>query len=173
VSLILGRTGDCRFDDAHPDVTKRFGTCYLGFSLTVAFAESVLHNLEPNAIGFSVPTSEVSSRFALSFKATQKGAMLKLAKLYGTALLRLGGNGELSGTPSYAIPQTWAAALVAHPDSIDGFVYMSRRVNDSLAVVLFERDSANRGRICVDKSVPLHRHPDYLAAAKDLGVRLT
>lgn len=169
----FGRTGDCRFDDAQPNVAKRFGTCYLGFNLIVAFAESVLHNLEPGANGFSVPTTEVSSRFALSFKASRKGASLTLAKLYGTALLRLGGNGELSGTPNYALPQAWATALVAHPAKIDGLIYMSRRVNDSLAVVLFERDPAKRPRIRMDQGVPLCHHADYLAAEKDLGVTLT
>lgn len=166
-------TGDRRFDDAQPDVTKRFGTCYLGFNLTVAFAESVLHNLEPDASGFSVPTTEVSSRFALSFKAPRKGATLKLAKMYGTALLRLGGNGELSGTPDYTLPQAWAAALVAHPEKIDGFIYMSRRVSDSFAVVLFQRDPAKRLGIRMDQDVPLHHHPDYLAAEKELSVTLT
>jgi len=169
----FGRTGDCRFDDAQPDVTRRFGTCYFGFNLTVAFAESVLHNLEPDANGFSVPLTEVSSRYALSFKASRKEATLKLAKLYGTALLRLGGNGELSGTPNYTLPQAWAAALVAHPARIDGFIYMSRRINDSLAVVLFERDPAKRLGIRMDQDVPLHHHPDYLATEKDLGVTLT
>ena len=169
----FGRTGDCRFDDPQANVGKRFGTCYLGFNLTVAFAESVLHNLEPNAEGFSVPTTEVSSRFALRFKASRKGAMLKLAKLYGTALLRLGGNGELSGTPDYTLPQVWAAALVAHPEKIDGLIYMSRRVNDSLAVVLFQREPAKPLAIRIDQAVPLHHHIDYLATEKDLGVTLT
>ena len=169
----FGRTGDCRFDDAQADVSKRFGTCYLGFDLTVAFAESVLHNLEPDADGFSVPTTEVSSRFALRFEASRKGTTLKLAKLYGTALLRLGGNGELSGTPDYTLPQAWAAALVAHPEKIDGFIYMSRRVNDSLAVVLLQREPAKPLGIRMDQAVPLHHHPDYLAIEKDLGVTLT
>jgi hypothetical protein len=169
----FGRSGDCRFDDAQPDLGRRFGTCYLGFNLTVAFAESVLHNLEPDVDGFSVPTSEVSSRFALNFKASRKGTMLKLAKLYGTALLRLGGNGEISGTPDYTLPQAWAAALLAHPEKIDGLIYMSRRVNDSLAVVLFERDTSRRQVIHMDQAVPLHHHRAYLAAKKDLAVRLT
>ena len=169
----FGRTGDCRFDDAQADISKRFGTCYLGFNLAVAFAESVLHNLEPDANGFSVPTTEVFSRFALRFKASRRGTTLKLAKLYGTALLRLGGNGELSGTPDYTLPQVWAAALVAHPEKIDGFIYMSRRVNDSLAVVLIQRDPAQPLGIRLDQAVPLHHHPDYPATEKDLGVTLT
>ena len=66
----FGRTGDCRFDDAQTDVGKRVGTCYLGFNLTAAFAESVLHNLEPEADGFSIPATEVSSRFAVCFKGS-------------------------------------------------------------------------------------------------------
>ena len=148
---------------------QRFGTCYLGFTLAVAFAETVLHNLEPDADGFSVPTSEVASRFVFSFK----GKDLHLAKLYGTALLRLGGNGEISGTPDYTLPQAWASALLTHPTNIDGIAYMSRRVNDALAVVLCQRDPATPVHIRKDKYVKLHRHVDYLAAVRDLAVTLT
>lgn len=169
----FGRTASCRFDDAQTDIGKRFGTCYLGFDLTVAFAESVLHDLEPDSYGFSVPTSEVTSRFALSCKAAKRGAKLRLAKLYGTALLRLGGNGELSGTPDYALPQAWATTLVAHPDKIDGFLYMSRRINDALAVVLFERDPSDSPLIRMKQYVPLAHHRDFLSAVQALGVNLT
>lgn len=169
----FGRSGSCRFDDAQPDTSKRFGTCYLGFDLTVAFAESVLHDLQPDAGGFQVPLTEVTSRFALSFKASKRGATLRLAKLYGTALLRLGGNGELSGTCDYALPQAWAAALVAHPDKIDGLLYMSRRINDALAVVLFERDPAASLPIRMDQIVPLVHHRDYLPAMQALDVSLS
>lgn len=158
----FGRSAACRFDDA----ASRFGSCYLGFNLTVAFAESVLHDAEPEAHGFAVPASEISSRFALSFK----GKPLKLAKLYGTPLLRLGGNGEISGTPDYTLPQAWASALAAHPANIDGFLYMSRRVNDALAVVLFERPGGGKPDIRMDRAVPLHHHPDYLVTLRELGV---
>lgn len=41
--------------------------CYLGFDLTVAFAESVLHNKEPDSGGFSVQGTEIGACFALSF----------------------------------------------------------------------------------------------------------
>jgi hypothetical protein len=43
----FGRSGGSRFDDAAKVVARRFGTCYLGLSLTVAFAESVIHDVEP------------------------------------------------------------------------------------------------------------------------------
>jgi hypothetical protein len=160
----FGRTGACRFDDA----ARRFGTCYLGFDLTVAFAESVLHNKEPDASGFFVPGAEIDACFALSFT----GRELKLAKLYGAALLRLGGNGELSGTGDYTLPQAWASALVAHPSGIDGFIYMSRRVNDAPAVVLIERDAQQPLAMQLAQDVALFDHIDYLDTIATLGVTL-
>lgn len=168
----FGQSGSCRLDEAQPDTSKRFGTCYLGFDLTVAFAESVLHDLQPDAGGFQVPLTEVTSRFALSFKASKRGATRRLAKLYSTALLRLGGNDELSGTPDSTLLQAWATALVAHPDQIDGVLYMSRGIKDALAVVLFERGPAASPPIQMDKFVPLVHHRDYLPAIEALCVRL-
>ena len=168
----FGKSGACRFDDATLDVAQRFGTCYLGFNLTVAFAESVLHDLEPDSLGFSVPTTEISSRFALSFKA-QNGNSLKLAKMFGTPLLLLGGHGELSGTHDYTLPQAWANALVAHPEKIDGFIYMSRRLNNDFAVVLFHRPNVTPPDMCIDQAIPLYHHIDCLPTLKTLGVRLT
>ncbi len=158
----FGRTGTCRFDDP----AQRFGTCYLGFDLTVAFAESVLHNKEPDDGGFSVSGAEIDTCFAPSFA----GADLRLAKLYGTSLLRLGGNGEISGTGDYALPQAWASALVAHPARIDGFIYMSRRVNDAFAVVLIERDATHPLNVQMAQDAALFDHVDYLAAKAALGV---
>lgn len=45
----FGRFAASRFDDTEPDPAKRFGTCYFGLSLKVAFAESVLHDAMPTA----------------------------------------------------------------------------------------------------------------------------
>lgn len=98
---------------------------------------------------------------------------MKLARLYGAALLRLGGNGEISGTSDYALPQAWASALVAHPASIDGFIYMSRRVNDAFAVVLIERDARHSLAMQMAQNVALFDHVDYLAAKAALGVTVT
>ena len=97
---------------------------------------------------------------------------LKLARLYGAALLRLGGNGEISGTGDYTVPQAWASALVAHPANIDGFIYMSRRVNDAFAVVLFERDARQPPAIRLAQNVALFDHVDYLVAKAALAVTL-
>lgn len=162
----FGRSGGNRFDDASADSVQRFGTCYLGLGLTVAFAESVLHDLEPTGGRFVLPASEIDSRFALSFK----GRPLRLANLTGTSLLRLGGHGEISGTSDYTLPQAWATALAAHPDRIDGLLYMSRRVNNDVAVVLFHRSGARLPGLQLRKAVPLAHHRDFLATVADLRV---
>lgn len=161
----FGRTGGCRFDDP----LKVFGTCYLGFSLTTAFAESVLHDISPVRGSFRVPVSEVAGRFALAFQ----GPELRLAKLYGTSLLRLGGNGELSGTSRYRLPQAWSAAVEAHRDNVDGFLYMSRRVNNELAVVLFHRPAGPASAMTLQQAVQLPHHKEFPVALHHLNVTLT
>lgn len=161
----FAKSGGRRFDDPN----NVFGTCYLGFDLTVAFAESVLHDLEPGPSGFTVQPIDVSSRFAHSFR----GRKLKLANMYGNDLFRLGGHGELSGTPDYKLPQAWAKALHDHPANIDGFIYMSRRVNDAMAVVLFERCALGPQAITSKKADVLIHHSNYLQALTDLGVTVT
>lgn len=167
----FGRTATQRFDDAHADVTLRFGTCYLGFRLDVAFAESVLHNLSPDALGFKVPLAEVTTRFALSFKGPKA---LNVAVLCGAPLLTLGGHGEISGTSDYTVPQAWASALAGHPANVDGFIYMSRRFTDQPAVVLFERMPGKPpAGITRDQAVALVKHVDYAQTIADLRVRFT
>lgn len=165
----FGRSGACRFDDATPEPGLRFGTCYLGFNLAVAFAESVLHNEQPCNGRFMIPTSEIDSRWVLSFKGRRK---LRLANMTGRHLLRLGGNGELSGTSDYRLPQAWAAAVLAHPSQVDGMMYMSRRVNDSAAVVLFERTPGHPPAIRLDQALPLFHHTDFVQTIEDFGVGL-
>lgn len=163
----FGRSGGCRFDDASKVVARRFGTCYLGLSLTVAFAESVIHDVEPTKGMFFIPEDEITRRFALSFQ----GPDLRLANLTGTSLLVLGGNAELTGTSDYTLPQQWASAVVSHPDKVDGFFYMSRRVNDSIAVVLFERAPTSAPALTMSKVVRLDKHPDFLATVKKLRIK--
>lgn len=163
----FGRSCANRFDDPGKVASKRFGTCYMGFSLTVAFAESVLHDLEPTKGQFALPETEITRRFALTFN----GPDLRLANLTGTALLALNGNGELSGTSDYALSQAWAKAVFAHPANVDGFIYMSRRVTNSLAVVLFERTQSSPLPVRMVDYWPLHKHPDYTATINDLRVK--
>lgn len=162
----FGRSSTNRFDDPARAVARRYGTCYLGLSFEVAFAESVLHDMVPSNGYFVVPESELTRRFALAFE----GDDLQLANLTGTSLLVLGRNGELSGTSDYRLSKKWSAAVAAHPAQVDGFIFMSRRVNDSVAVVLFERDPHHPLPIRMTAALPLHTHPDFLAAMTSLKV---
>ena len=159
----FGKSGANRFDDP----AKVFGTCYLGLSLTVAFAESVLHDADPGGGHFHVPPDDISQRYALSFD----GPGLRLANLTGSHLSLLGGNGEISGSADYTLPQLWSSALHAHPQAVDGFLYMSRLINDSLAVVLFERVQRGARKMRMADSVTLSAHTDFLATMAQLRVK--
>ena len=77
----------------------------------------------------------------------------------------------MTGTSAYTLPQQWASAVVSHPDKVDGFLYMSRRVNDSIAVVLFERDPVSAPALTMSKVLRLDKHPDFLATVKKLRIK--
>lgn len=113
--------------------------------------------------------TEIEACLALGFT----GRNLKRAKLYGTALLRLGGNGEISGTVDYALPQAWASALAGHPATIDGFIDMSRRVNDAYTVVLIERNVKQALAMHVAQQIALFDHVDFLATKATPGITVT
>jgi hypothetical protein len=156
----FGTTGGNRFDDP----LRAFGTCYFGFSLRCAFAETVLHD-EVGADGFQLAREELD-RFVLSFEGTEE---LVLAKLLGAPLKRLGGTGELSTVLPYAIPQAWARAVHEHPQNVDGIVYQAKNLNDEQAVVVFDRARYKFKRA---HSLPLLRHPERGQLLTDFKVTL-
>lgn len=160
----FGRSRGNRFDDPEAKKVNRFGTCYLGLNLTVAIAESLLHNAEPENGRFEVPMSAIDARYVFRFS----GPALRLANITGTPLLLLNGNGEISGTTDYTLTHKWARAVYDHPEQVDGFLYMSRRVNDSVAVVLFERDPKNPLPLKPSSPVRLCAHPEFAASAHHL-----
>ena len=159
----FGRSGGHRFDDP----AKQYGTCYAGLSLITALAESLLHDLQPRSGRYRVATEEIERRFVHAFE----GPTLRLANLTGASLNRMGGHGELSGTPSYEIPQAWSKAIFEHPAAVDGFIYMSRLMNTEKAVVLFKR--GNSEVLKASAHYPLGAHPEYLDAELKLAITLT
>lgn len=125
-----------------------FRSCYLGFSLEVAIAESLLHDEIP-----------VNGRFQVSYTALERqsvhsftGSALRLLELTGATLKRLSGHADLAGTASYAITQQWSLSIFDNPLNFDGFVYMSRHLNTERAMILFDRAAAR-----------LHAKPSVLA----------
>lgn len=153
-----------RFDDPNPDSTKRYGTCYFGFKLTVAIAETLLHDLNPVGGHFLIHPDRIDERFTIHYQ----GSRLTLAKMVGIPLRQAGLSAELSGTSFYTKPQRWSAALYNHPSKVDGFIYMSRHLNTEQAVVLFDRA---KPKIQMDTATQLSKYPGFAKAAKLLGIR--
>lgn len=154
-----------RFDA--PD--RSFGTLYVADSLAVCFAETLLRgDVKGGPLDSGrtfIPESEIASRVVVALD----GEPLRLALFTGAALKRLGGDARLSSTVPYKVPQQWAKALHDHPEGVDGFIYMSRHVNDREAVVLFERA---KERLTASVQTRLLDHPDlgYVLDLFEIGM---
>ena len=130
----------------------------------MALAETLLHDRKPIRNCFMVELAVIRSRFVIRYQ----GQSLILADLTGAALRRLGGHAQLSGASSYKTTKAWSAAIHAHPDQVDGLLYMSRHKNDEKALVLFDRCQAS---LSMTSATPLSTHPDLGKAANLLGIR--
>ena len=159
-------SGRNRFDDPNPNPATRYGTCYFGYKLAVAIAETLLHDSTPVKGHFTVHPDRIAAGFVLRFQ----GRSLNLANMTGVALKRTGLHAGLSGTSYYSTPQKWSEAIYHHPSQVDGFIYMSRHLNTDKAVVLFDRAKL---RIQMDTATPLPNYPGFAQAAKLLGIRGT
>ena len=155
----FGRTGANRFDDPE----RIFGTCYFGYSLRVAIAETLLHDEIPIGNGFEVTETLMENRFVIRVA----GDALRLANLTGVPLKRLGGHADLSATVNYGVTQAWSRAVYDHPALVDGFIYMSRHLNSEKAVVLFDRCQT---KFIAATAVPLIAFTGFAAAIKTLGI---
>jgi len=160
----FGHKGMNRFDDPHTNEEARYGTCYFGYKLETAIAETLLHDISPTNGIFSISPDDIATRFAIHYK----GKLLYLADLTGVALKRMGLDAELTGTSDYTIPQQWSNAIYNHPENVDGFIYMSHHLNTEKAVVLFERATT---KVKMDKATPLLSYSGFAKAAKTLGIR--
>ncbi len=159
----FGRSASNRFDDPDRTKSKRFGTCYLGFSLEVAIAETILHDEMPVKGRFDVAAQEIEDRHCVRFR----GEPLTLVDLTGTALKALIGTGAISTTMPYDVPQRWSRALHRHPVGADGILYMSRHVNNDRAVVVFDRA---RAKLATADFMPLAATKGALRALMNLRV---
>lgn len=157
----FGMSGANRFDA--PGTTAMFGSCYLGYKLSVAFAESVLHDEMPVAGKFHIAQTTLDSKYVLRFQ----GQQLKLANLTGAHLKRIGGHADLAGSVDYSVTRQWSLAVYNHPDKFDGFIYMSRHLNTDKAVILFDRADTKINFLDATKLVEF---AGFAYAAKKLGI---
>ncbi|MES2185026.1 MAG: RES family NAD+ phosphorylase [Pseudomonadota bacterium] len=154
-----------RFDDPG----KSYGTAYFGRDLTTAIAETVLHDQLPDGGKFKVVAAAIDTRFVVTCKERTAGEKLKLAKLTGVYLKRMGGDNKLSAEYPYGTTQQWSAAVQEHPDMVDGFVYVSNQLNDKEAVVVFDRAKAKFGDVTY---TPLRSAKGLKQAIKRLGIEI-
>lgn len=162
----FGKLGLHRFDD--PGCT--YGTCYLGFDLSTALAETLLHDLAAVNGQFVVERSRFNARWIVRFDDVP-GQALKLADMTGASLLRAGGDAALSAVWPYDVPQRWSQQIHAHPYGFDGIYYMSRRLNTRRAVVLFDKPATLK-KIGQAHYTPLPRVKGAAQARKALGIVL-
>lgn len=96
------------------------------------------------------------------------GSPLILADLTGAELKRAGGHAAPGGASSYRTARKCSASVHAHPDRVDGFLYMSGHKNDEKAVVLFDRAAR---KLEVKDARLLHEHPCFGQVATELYIR--
>lgn len=161
----FGRSSNNRFDDPSLPKKARYGTSYFGFRLKTALAETLLHDEVAVHGQFAVSYADFARRFLVRFV----GGDLVLADLTGEALKTLGGDGSISTELPAHMPRRWSRAVHAHPQNVDGILYMSRHLNDRKAVVLFDRAA---GRLKERSYTPLPKVRNMLPALADLHVAL-
>ncbi|ESZ10150.1 RES family NAD+ phosphorylase [Mesorhizobium sp. L48C026A00] len=116
-----------------PDAS--YGVLYTAKGASGAFAETFLRTP-----GRTLIDSDLLQRKAYVHLSAKRD--LKLIRLAGTGLARLGATGEVShGGLPYDVPQTWSQALLRHPINADGIAYHARHDDTELCYALFDRSA--------------------------------
>jgi hypothetical protein len=110
-----------------------YGVLYAAATLNGAFAETFLRTPGRTQIG----SDQIGRR---SYARLRARGSLNFVKLFGNGLARLGATAEVphGGLP-YDLPQTWSAALFAHPLEADGIAYRARHDDDEICYAIFDR----------------------------------
>lgn len=136
-------------------------TIYGSNTLDGSFSESIFHNVPLRGPGKSIRRSALTPIQVSTIAARRN---LTLVQLHGHGLNRLGvSRAELidSTARQYARTASWAAVLHARKRDADGLVWVSRKHDTSLALVLFG-DRVARGDLEVVKSpLPLFSGAGY------------
>lgn len=112
-----------------PDAS--YGVCYMAQESHIAFAETLLRDLELDA----VQEAELAIR---SLARLHVRTPMRLAAMHGKALRRLGADASVVQGP-YDVTWLWSAAFQAHPDTPDGICYRTRHYDSGFSIALFER----------------------------------
>jgi hypothetical protein len=109
-----------------------YRVCYFGDSPEVAFAETSIRGQRIR----TVTRAQLEEQSATSIPCLRE---LRLARLHGAGLVRLGIGAEVVHAHPYAECQALALDLWEHSAMVDGIQYRSRWDNDRLCIALFDR----------------------------------
>lgn len=121
-----------RFDDPEGS----FRVCYLGASLGVCFAETFLRNPPVRILGLK----DLESRSLSTIEVTVE---MRLVRLHGPGLAKLGVTGDVAGGDDYSGSQTWSRMVWQHRDQVDGILYRPRHDDSALCAAIFDRAGEN------------------------------
>lgn len=132
-ALYFDRSGDGRFDG----VTQPYGILYLGQEIAGAFIESFGRSPSINALGIkAVAEADLRNRDLWEIQVQEP---LKLVKLYGDGLAKMGAESSVTSGTDYNLSRQWGTAIYQHPRKVDGIVYFSRHDNQQLCMGLFDQ----------------------------------
>lgn len=114
------------------------GFLYAGETLEVAVAEILLRGLPPQPAPRIIPARSVQGR---SISELRTLADLNLVALRGKGLSQLGQDAWLTSCDEYdyTLTREWATAIRRWVPTANGFVWRSRRYQEELAYVFYER----------------------------------
>lgn len=117
-----------RFDDPQ---TRSF-VCYLSTVEHGAFAETMLRTLPTRILS----RADLAARSLTPIEVVRP---LKLVRMYGAGLTRLGCTAAVATGQDYRRSREWSRALWVHDDQPDGILYHAAHDDETLSVALFDR----------------------------------
>jgi hypothetical protein len=107
-----------------------FRVCYVGLSPEASFAETFLRNPGRRLLDVSL----LATRSLTSLTVTRR---LRVARLHGPEMARLGATAEVAHGSRYDLSRRWSLALWSHPQRPDGILYTSRHDDVEPCLALF------------------------------------
>ncbi len=156
--LGFGRSAQSRFSPP-PEAAERYGVVYLGSSLNVTVAETLVRDRGDGRLG-DLPI-ELTEFDDLACAEIEVVTPLRLADLRGDGPLRMGVPSDVAHAADWRLAQAWSAALHAHDLQPDGLIYLSRFTGEP-NLAIFERALP---KLAATQVGPLMHRRGELAAA--------
>lgn len=138
-----------RFDDPRGE----FRICYLGTTIGVCFAETFLRNPPVRILALG----DLAARLVATVEVRRE---LRLVRLHGPGLARLGTTAGPASGDDYELSQFWSRALWEHAEAPDGIAYRPRHDDSALCVAIYDRA---RAALAITGETSLTADPQLLA----------